>query len=285
MKLICAIVLSFLTSEFIEEVKISDPDVINVLNIYIDSLNHKVSSQTVKYHLVARIDNEGTKKIIYVSATPFIGEFWRNIPDEYSKFGDRLVFWYKGKGDNRHDDSYKEFHSQFNKLLVNDRLADGTHDPQIETEFIGLEFIGSYRFVVRKGKVESVKKVCSFPNNRFYDSGYKFDSHGNLMFNDGAYDLCSIDKPYRFDRDNFDPMDYIRTNSGIPNEVTKKHRLVVTITIDKKGKPTKVDVDDADKVLNSQQLNTLSEVILRMPKWNPQTVKGKKVCYRITIKL
>jgi hypothetical protein len=80
-------------------------------------------------------------------------------------------------------------------------------------------------------------------------------------------------------------MDYIRTNSGIPNEVTKKHRLVVTITIDKKGKPTKVDVDDADKVLNSQQLNTLSEVILRMPKWNPQTVKGKKVCYRITIKL
>lgn len=285
MKLICAIVLSFLTSEFIQEVKISDQDVIKVLNIYLDSLNYRVPSQAVKYHLIARIENKGLEKIIYVSATPFIGAFWRNTPDEYSKLGDRLVFWYKAKGANNNEDAYQKFHSQFNKQLINDRSEDGIHDPQIETEFIGLEFIGSYRFLVRKGKVESVRKVCSFPDGRFYDKGYKFDSLGNLMFNDGAYDICSLDRPYNFDRKNFDPMDYIRTNSGISIEITKKHRIVATITIDKKGEPSIAEIEDVDKVLSNQQIGKLKEVILGMPNWNTQTVKGKRVCYRITTKL
>lgn len=80
-------------------------------------------------------------------------------------------------------------------------------------------------------------------------------------------------------------MDYIRTNSGIPNEITKKHRIIATITIDKKGKPSLADIEDTDKVLSDQQIGKLKEVILGMPNWNTQTVRGKKVCYRVTTQL
>jgi hypothetical protein len=285
MKIICAMALSFLALAYIPETRIKDRDIIKALDIYLDSLNSKVQDQPVKYHLIGRIDNSESQKIIYVSATPFVGGFWNNIPDEYSHFRDRLVFWYKTKKDSHDPDAYHNFHEQFKQHLINDRSTNGINDSQVETKYIGLEFIGSYRFVVKKGKVESVRKVCSFPDNRFYEKGYKFDSNGNLMFNDGAYDICSIDKPYRLDRDDFDPMDYLRTHSGIPVEITKKYRIGATITIDEKGKPIKFDVDDVEKVLSDKQLNRLMEVALGMPYWNPQTVNNKRVSYRIITKL
>lgn len=284
MNTICTLILCIFASSQLQEVKLNDQEVVMALNVYVDSLNSQIQDQKVKYHLISRVEYISSKKIVYVAAVTSTGAFWRNLPDKYSKIDGRFVFWYESKNEDNNE-QFRQFHEQFSKDLINDCSSEGNFDLQVETEFIGLDFIGTYRFIVQTGKISSLRKVCSFPDDRFYRSNHAFDNSGELTYKDGVYDICSLDCPYRFDRKGFDPMSYIRKNSGVSDEIIRNNEVGISITIDKKGKPIKAEIIDKDGALSEQQKLKLADVVLKMPNWNPQTVNKKKVYYRILTKL
>jgi hypothetical protein len=283
-----AIMLSFFSLSQIQEIKIADKGVETALNAFIDSINSKNEKPIVNYDLNARIENLGFSKIIYVSTAISIGSYkLLGTPDKYSRLGNRIVFWYESKNRTESLKQFEEFQKQFGEYLVNDLSSDGSINTNFNPDQLSyFDFVGAdYRFVIKGNSIISSKEICQFPGLSFYQKGLTYDKNGYLMYRDGVYDICSLDRPYKFEREGFEPMVYIRINSGISNEITKKNKIIATITINKKGKPIKADIDDADKVLNDQQIRKLKEVILGMPHWNAQTVKGKRVCYRITTKL
>jgi hypothetical protein len=273
----------------IQEVKLNDKGIEAALNAYVNLIDANSEKPKVNYHLQVRIENYGSSKIVYVSSVVFISSFKFGVPDKYSKLGTHLVFLYEMKNKSTNDDSFREFQNQFGKELINNLKSDGSFDSGFNPEHIDYyAFEGEgdiYRFVVTGSKVRSSRRICRFPNAEFYQKGYLYDKNGDLMYEDGAYDICSLDQSSRFYRDDFDPVDYIWNNSGISNEVIGNHAVGMSITIDKKGKPIKAEVHDKDGVLTEQQKLKLVDVVLNMPNWNPQTVNKKKVCYRILVML
>jgi hypothetical protein len=282
MSFFLAIILNLFNSGKIPEVKIDDPGVVAALNAYVDSINTRNEKPIIDYHLVARTETVGPTRIIYVCQVVSLSRFKLfGIPDNYSKLGNRIVFWFEQKNKVDADDSFKEFQNQFGNDLLNDLKLDGSIDfPNDEFLHKNVNFFsfrgGTYRFVIKRNKIGDVRRVCSFPDTRFYKLGYVYDRNGDLMYQDGVYDLCAIDRPFVFYK--YDPGEYFESKGMV---IDVKLDISAWITFDEDGKAIRADFVDKQNALTQQMKDRYKSIILTMPPWSGATVKGKKVKYRL----
>lgn len=276
--------LNVLTIGNIPEVEIQDKGIIAALNVYIDSMESTNEKPIIAYQLLARLEKSSSGQVLYLNATCSMFDFTRGLPDKYSKIGSHLVFWFERRNKIDSSQATEVFLKQFEKYLINDITPDGKHD------FIGTLNMDAYlsfqslpiRFVIERNQIKDIREVCLFPNTWFYQYGYKFDKNGDLMFDDGAYDPCSIDGHIDYVSGGQDVNEYITSKAQIPENCMGF--ITAEITINKNGSPIKVTIKTyKGRVLDNQSRIRLEETILNMPPWSQESVKGKIVSYRVSL--
>lgn len=275
-----------LVSDQIPEVKITDQNVITAINKYLTSDNHLLQKSEFTYHLMISTEMSSSQNII-VGSVASMSAFIQNIPDSYSIFGNRLIFWYEHNTGLSSNEDFQQFYRQFEERLILNCNIDGSDNFILGlNEFMDFKIIAPERYVVRDGVIVSSKKVCRFPDRRFKNAGFVYDESGDLRFKDGSYDPCSLDQPFSFVRDGYNPAEYIRNESNLPPEFFNDNDLAYFLTINEEGRAVKAELyhngnNKIDTVVNRQ----LTRIILNMPKCNVGYVNGKKVTYRILIGL
>ena len=288
MSILFTVIFGCITLTSIPETKINDAAVEVALRAYLDSLSTQIGDQRILSSLIARVERTEHEVVVYVEDVAFMSSFWRNLPDSYSKFEDRIVFWFDKKegciGEHCADE-FKKFHNQFNDRLIIDFTTDGKLIGKVGLDNSDLKFIGPHRFLVEKNSVVQTRSVCQFPHDVFYELGHLFDDNGDLMYQDNSYSICSLDRPFQFTSEEYEPMEYIRVKSGFGDYFFRQHDLGFYLTIDENGKVIKAENNPESINLDNDSENRLIDIMLNMPKWNPATVKGNKVKYKILIGL
>lgn len=269
----------------IPEIPITDKTVELVLNTFIDSVKSINSASEVTFHINARVEHVAGKEVIYTSTAVSLGSFLiAGSPTSYSRLNEHLIFWHESTDYSEDGRLFEIVKNQFKDKLINDLVSAGkvnlNFDPKLQQLYW---FQGvSTRFVVKDGFILTSKDICMFPGKHFFQKKYRYDNRGYLLVNDGVYHICSLDGPQRFTAADFDPIEYLQQTLE-SSEIKTKNDILLYITINKKGQAVHVVADRVDKVLDSKQLKQISKAVLEMPRWIPQTIEGKKVCYRIAI--
>lgn len=274
----------------LEERPLVDKNVIMALKRYKDLLREPAGDKLGDYHFVVNVYSEGSRDIVYTWTAISINDFWNNMPEAYSKFDGHLVFWYSEKQNQLlPNEGFEAFYHQFKDNLIINRHGDGTLDGEADLKVISYESIGPYRFVIENGKLCDVREVM-FPGRYFYRAGFIFDKKGRIMFEDGAYKASELDKPHK-------PLsgkalgncgsfgEYVVKNSKVPERILDSNRISAMVTIDKKGSVIKVDVKVEKGEVSEEIKEKIKQTLLKMPKWEPAKVNGRRVCYKESIGL
>jgi hypothetical protein len=268
----------------IPEAKLTDKSAEIAINAFIDSINAiNGNKAAVNYHINARVENAGKSKFVYLCTVITLEDFKvYGMPDKYSRIGGRFVFWYETKKTDA-SRSFNELRQQFGSFPRNDLDSADTASNLFQKLWLDVyTFIGgTYRFVMKNNAIVSASEICDFPGIRFFEKGLAFDKNGDLMVRRNVYHMCALDVQNLLHPENFDPNDYIRSHSGIPEEIIQRNTIQLKLVVNKRGKVVEVVIDDREELLDENQKKQLSHVILQMPRWNPQTVKGKKVCFML----
>lgn len=267
----------------IPERSVTDARAQLAIAIFIDSLESRIPDQGTNYHLIARSDDSRGSKIIYMTSVVSLSIFWNNVPDFFTRNGNRIVFWFDSKDDESASDIFMSFHRQFRNQLINDIDEFGNIDPAMDLEAGLHRSLGTLRFEWKNDSELKVSRSCTFPDKKFYSAGKKFDSGGNLLVDDGVYDLCSVDKPFHFAAEGFDPVAYIEDTGRLPIAFIRQHRVKVFITIGPDGKVVKVTFNEAGNLLDDSLKAKTEDVIRSLPPLNIATVKGRPVKYRLSL--
>lgn len=276
------LILSIFDYAPIPEVKISDQGITYALNAYVDSISAENPETLIDFHMSARVEKMGSSNILYVGSTISIGSFKFGIPVKYSRLGKRLVFWYEDENKIESHEQFNQIQKQFGEVLLNDLNEDGS----INTNFnpAHLDFYsfhgGTYRFVLKDGFIKSTRKVCRFPDTSFYKKGYRYDKNGDLIYQEGVYDICSLDQgtPYC----SYSYLEYFEKNGMSP---IGDQGVSAELTIGKTGRVVKAEVLDKNGKLKEEIKHDYLLLMLKMPPWNPGKLKGKIVSYKIKIVL
>lgn len=266
------IVSSFFAPQ-LELIDINDKGLEKVLTTFIDSIDSSNNFSEVKYCILIKVQGSKAKRIVYLGAVGSIEDFkMHGIPDAYSIFDNKLVFWYKSSGTGMI--SYEDFKEQFThagkeKFWTQDKIY----------AFDGRPF----RYVFEKLELIHTRRVCRFPSKVFYTAGYRFDDKGNLMFADGSYDLCNIlefspeFEPYKFElNEYFDKLDV---------KVDSLSDLTVTMVIGKNGKVQSVEIEDKNSRINETKKKEYKKIIKEMPAWNKAKLGKRRVAYKLVVSL
>jgi len=282
MNLIGAIILNIFILVQIPEMKITDKAVVDALEKSIDLLNSKNSHLNVKYHLQVRIEDLGSSKLIYISPVFFISSFKEGLPHKYSIIDNRIVFIYEGNNSSNGNMSFEEFQIQFGKELQNDLKPDKSIYSSLNPNNIDYYSfqVDTYRFVIDDNSIKSSKKVCRFPDTRFYQLGYKYDENGDMMYEDGVFHPCSLKNLKEYC--NYSPLEYFESE-GL--SIESKYNITAWVTIGKNGYVIKASIIDTQNILTEELKRKYEKIILEMPRWNKARLKGKKVSYRVNLGL
>lgn len=73
--------------------------------------------------------------------------------------------------------------------------------------------------------------------------------------------------------------------SELLSEVFTQNRISAIVTIDVEGRVKNAEVILREGSLDASEKEKVKQTLLKMPKWNPATVEGKRVFYKIVVSL
>lgn len=287
MNLILAMILSLGGWYQFPELKIADQVVLSAFDFVSDSLLHNSDKGDLKFFFAARLDTFNGKRYLFIEPGITLGHFKNNLPDKYSKYKGRFIFWYDGecKVISHSDETFADFEDEFGRYMLGGVIPDksSSYGKDFWPHQI-LEDVTTHRFELGANAIVGIKDVCGpFPYCDFVQSGYHYDERGDLLVGEGVYAICSLDRPFDPGPKGYDLWKYIRRRSKFSKEIAKYTTFSYHLTIDTTGRVEDVKLVGYEGEFNDRVNKELVRIILGSPNWNIATLHGRKVKYRSSI--